>query len=84
MLKHVRAVRMNALALVAIVTTWHNLAACERTVAALDRLQHAKQYIALANADKTQQRAIQAHQKGVRARDVAQVCVAGVLDKEGE
>lgn len=72
---------MNALALIAIVTTWHNLAACEATVNALQRLEHVKQYQAIAQSSKTEQRAIQAHSKGVRARDVAQVCVAGVLDK---
>lgn len=73
---------VSALALVAIVTTWQNLAACERTVAALDRLEHAQQYIAIAKADKTQQRALYAAQRGVRARDVAQVCVAGILDRD--
>ena len=61
----------------ALVMTWNQLAACEKTVNALERLQHSK---AVAT-QSYERRALVAHQKGVRARDVAQVCVAGVLDR---
>ena len=62
----------------ALVMTWNQLAACERTVAALDRLQHVQQAKAVVT-QPNERRALVAHQKGVKARDVASMCVAAVV-----
>lgn len=66
----------------ALVMTWNQLAACEATVSALERLQHAKASQVLPADKKASERAVVAYSKGVRAKDIASLCAVAAIGED--